>query len=122
MLEVALDAFKTSRQEAMAAEKAAAHDFQQFQSENNVRTAVFNKDLEYKSRNKVKLEFDESTMKNDLKSYEQELSAVDSYMSKLKASCIIKGPSYQEKAAKRDAALKSLKEALSMLMSENAVR
>jgi len=121
MLDVALHDFKTSLQEALAAEKAAALDFQQFRSESNIRIAVFNKDLEYKSRNKVKLEFDESTMKNDLKSYKQELSAVNSYMSKLKVSCTL-GITYQERKAKRQDKLKSLKDCLSILLSENAVR
>lgn len=121
MLDIALNDFKTSLQEALAAEKAAALDFQQFRSQSNIRIAVFNKDLEYKSRNKVKLEFDESTMKNDLKSYEQELTAVNSYMSKLEVSCTL-GITYEERKAKREDELKSLKETLSILLSENAVR
>jgi len=115
LLEIAIDDFKASHKEAMDAEDFAEHDFQRLQSDNSIRMAVFEKDLEYKSRAKVKAEFDESNMKNDLQSYEKELSAVDSYMDKLKASCIVRGPSYEEKKSKREAELKSLKEALSII-------
>lgn len=117
LLEIAIDDFEKLQSESQEAEDAAAMDFDQMQEESTVRTAVFQKDLEWKSRTKVKLEFDESTMKNDLKSYKQELSAIDTYLEKLKASCSIKGPSYAEKKAKRDAELTSLKEALSYLAS-----
>jgi len=57
-------------------------------------------------------------MSNDLKSYQKELKAIGTYMSKLQASCSIKGPSYAEKKAKREEELKSLKEALKYLASE----
>jgi len=117
LLEIAIDDFEKLRSETQEAEESAAMDFDQLQEEGTVRTTVFQKDLEWKSRTKVKLEFDESTMKNDLKSYEQELSAINTYLEKLRASCSIKGPSYTEKKAKREAELTSLKEALAYLAS-----
>jgi len=115
LLEIAIDDFKGLHKEAMVFENLAEHDFQILQSDNKIRMAVFEKDLEYKSRAKVKGEFDESNMKNDLKNYEKESAAVDSYMDKLKASCIVRGPSYEERKSKREAELKSLKEALSII-------
>jgi len=115
ILELAVEDFEGLYRDTKQAEEVAAKDFRELENENSVRAAVFKKDLEWKTRTKVKLEFDESTMQNDLKSYERELLAIDTYMAKLKASCIVKGPSYEEKKAKREEELKSLKEALSAI-------
>jgi len=117
ILEIAVEDFKELYTSTKEAEEADAKDFNESQSEGAIRVAVFKKDLEYKTRTKVKLEFDGTTMANDLRSYEKELTAISTYMDKLKASCTIKGPSYAEKKAKRDAELKSLKEALTFLTS-----
>merc|ERR1719456_1156413 len=115
ILEIAIDDFNKLHSETKEAEEAAAKDFKEQNEESQVRKAVFEKDLEWKSRTKVKLEFDQATMTNDLKSYEKELTAIDTYMDKLKASCIVKAPSYAEKKERREAELKSLKEALEFL-------
>merc|ERR1719498_1951555 len=115
ILEIAIDDFKKLYTETKEAEEAAAKDFKESQDESQVRAAVFNKDLEWKSRTKVKLEFDQATMTNDMKSYENEKTAIDNYMEKLKASCIVKGPSYAERKERREAELRSLKEALTYL-------
>merc|ERR1719235_1948607 len=103
LLEIALDDFKKLHADTKETEDAAAKDFAEMQSESGVRQAVFKKDIEWKSRTKVKLEFDQSTMTNDLKSYQKELVAIDTYLDKLQGSCIVKGPSYEEKKAKREA-------------------
>jgi len=118
ILEIAIDDFKKLYAETKEAEDAAAKDFKEAQNESAVRKAVFEKDLEWKGRTKVKLEFDQATMTNDLKSYEKELTAIDTYMDKLKASCIVKGPSYSERKERREEELKSLKEALEYLKGE----
>jgi len=118
ILEIAIDDFKKLYSETKESEEAAEKDFKETTSEDQVRTAVFQKDLDWKSRTKVKLEFDQATMTNDLKSYKTELVAIDNYMEKLRASCIVKGPSYEEKKAQRESELKSLKEALTFLVSQ----
>jgi len=118
ILEIAIDDFKKLYSETKESEEAAEKDFKETTSEGQIRTAVFQKDLDWKSRTKVKLEFDQATMTNDLKSYKTELVAIDNYMEKLKASCIVKGPSYEEKKAQRESELKSLKEALTFLANQ----
>jgi hypothetical protein len=70
----------------------------------------------------VKLEYDEVNMNNDLKSYEKESSALADYMDKLKAQCIVKGPSYEERKARREEELANLKEALTYLSERNTPR
>jgi len=122
ILEIAIDDFKKLHAETKEAEEAAAKDFTETQNESQIRAAVFQKDLEWKSRTKVKLEFDQATMSNDLKSYQKELTAIDGYMEKLKTSCSVKGPSYEEKKERRDNELKSLKEALTYLKGQGVSR
>jgi len=117
ILEIAIDDYKKLYYDTKDDEDASAKDFKTLRDESAVRAAVFEKDLEWKSRTKVKLELDQSTMKNDLKSYQNELSAIDTYIGKLKASCIVKGPSYAEKKAKRASELSSLKDAYKFLKS-----
>lgn len=70
----------------------------------------------------MKLEYDEVTMRNDLKSYEKESAALEDYLEKLKAQCTIQGPTYEEKKAKREAELASLKDALNYLNNQGASR
>jgi len=118
ILEIAIDDFSKLYKDTKEAEEAAERDFKDMQQETEIRTAVFEKDQEWKTRSKVKMEFDEATMKNDLKSYEKELTAIESYLEKLKASCVVKGPSYEEKKARREAELTSLKEALTFLAGQ----
>jgi len=122
LLEIAISDFEDQLEEAKESEETSGHDFQEFQSESGVRVAVFQKDLEYKDRRRVKLEYDEVTMRNDLKSYEKESSALEDYLEKLKAQCIVKGPSYEERKAKREAELANLKEALTYLRETNSPR
>jgi hypothetical protein len=122
ILEIAIDDFAKLYEDTKEAEEVAAKDFKDMQDESEIRKAVFQKDLEWKGRTKVKLEFDQATMKNDLKSYEKELMAINSYMDKLKASCIVKGPSYEERKQAREAKLASLKEALTYLTESGVSR
>jgi|Transcript_95016 hypothetical protein len=122
LLEIAISDFEDQLEEATQSEEISEHDFQEFQSESEVRAAVFQKDLEYKDRRRVKLEYDEVTMRNDLKSYEKESAALEDYLEKLKAQCTIQGPTYEEKKAKREAELASLKDALNYLNNQGASR
>jgi len=118
ILEIAQDDFTKLHRETVEAEDAAAKDFKELNGESLVRQAVFQKDLEWKSRTKVKLEFDQTTMNNDLKSDQKELVAIDAYMDKLKASCVVQPVSYEDRKSKREAELASLKEALSALNAQ----
>jgi hypothetical protein len=122
LLEIAISDFQEQLEEAEQAEEVSARDFKEFQSESGVRMAVFKKDLEYTDRRRVKLEYDEVNMNNDLKSYEKESSALADYMDKLKAQCIVKGPSYEERKARREEELANLKEALTYLSERNTPR
>merc|ERR1719456_210467 len=58
LLEIAIDDFSKLYEETKAAEDAAEKDYKQMSDEGNVRVAVFQKDAEWNTRTKVKLEFD----------------------------------------------------------------
>jgi hypothetical protein len=118
ILEIAIEDFRQLYAEIRDAEDAAERDYRDMKSESEIRQATFQKDLEWKSKRKVKLEFAQTTMNNDLKSYEQELSAINTYNAELQASCVVKGPSYEERKARREAELASLREALDALKSQ----
>merc|ERR1719262_1479758 len=59
ILEIAIDDFNKLHAETKEAEEAAAKDYKEQSEETEVRKAVYEKDLEWKSRSKVKMEFDQ---------------------------------------------------------------
>jgi chromosome segregation ATPase len=118
LLEIAISDFEKQLKEAEEAEEISKRDYQEFKSDSEVRLAVFQKDLEYTDRRRVKLEYDEAQMTNDLKSYEKEAAALKDYMQKLKAQCVVQGPTYEERQAKMTAELANLKDALKYLSEQ----
>jgi chromosome segregation ATPase len=115
ILEIAIQDFADLQDETEQAEATGAQQFKELMQESEVKSAVFSKDLEYRNRNKVKLEGDKMHADSDLKNYQKELAAVEQYLDKLKASCIAKPDSYEERKARREKELASLKEALQYL-------
>jgi hypothetical protein len=120
ILEVAEQDYTDLAQAAELSETEAANEFKEFMNQNEVRLATFEKDLEYKSRSKVRLEGELLRSEADLKSYTKELEAVESYLAQLEAQCIGKVDSYDERQARREKQLVSLKEALAYLTGEGA--
>jgi septal ring factor EnvC (AmiA/AmiB activator) len=118
ILEVAMQDYSELQQQAELSETESQNDYNEFANENQVREAVFEKDLEYKSRNKVQLEGDLMRASADLKSYEKELEAVNQYLAQLQSQCVGKVDSYQERKDRREKQLGSLKEALDYLTGE----
>jgi len=119
ILELAIDDFDKLYVEAKKAAKEATAEFNRMQRESVVRKAVFEKDLELNSQKVAALERDQHLMEQDIKSDKKELQTLGSYWEKLQASCVIKGLSYTERKAKRDAELDSLNEVLSYLTKED---
>jgi len=115
ILEVALCDYEEMEKELTLTEQKAQMDYNNFMGDAKVRQSVFEKDLDYKKRSKVKLESAKSRAGNDLQGYKKELDAINTYFATLKATCTIKGDSYEERKARRTELLKSLKEALNYL-------
>jgi len=118
LLEVALEDYADLLRETELTESTSARAFKEMMDESDVRRAVFTKELEYKSRTKVKLEHDLMRANADKKSYQKELEAVKSYLDKLTSACTTKPDSYEERKARRESEIKSLKEALAFLNGE----
>jgi len=122
ILEIAVEDFAELESSTRLEEKKAEKMFKDLMLETRIRTAQFEKDVEYKTREKVKLEGDQARTEADLKSYEKELTAVGEYLDQLKASCIAKSEPYADRKARREAELASLKEALDFLNGEGATQ
>jgi len=115
ILEIAKEDFAELEKNAQLEENKSGEMYKELTQELEIRTATFEKDLEYKSRTKVKLEAETSRTTADKDSYEKELSAVNEYLAKLKDQCIAKAEPYEERKARREKELASLKEALDFL-------
>lgn len=72
-------------------------------------------EIKYKTKELTALKRKLSQLSSDLASVEDELDAVTEYYSRIKESCTITPESYASKAAKREAEIAGLKEALKIL-------
>jgi len=120
ILEIAVEDFAELEANTRLEETKAQKMFKDLMLETRIRTAQFEKDVEYKTREKVKLEGDKARTEADLKSYQKELDAVGEYLEQLKSSCIARSEPYEDRKARREAELQSLKDALDYLNGEAA--
>lgn len=120
ILEIALQDFTELEEETQLEETKAEQMFKDLTLETRIRTAQFKKDVEYKTREKVKIEGDQARAQADLKSYQKELSAVREYLDQLKAQCIAKADPYEVRKARREKELQGLEEALQFLNGETS--
>lgn len=115
ILEIAQADFAQLEEEAVAEETASARMYKQMTSELQIQMASFTKDVEYKTRSKIKYEASMARNTADKNSYDKELAAINDYMDKLKGECIAKVEPYEERKARREQELESLKESLQYL-------
>lgn len=115
LLELAQADFAELEKDAAAEQKKSAEMYKQMTNEIQIRIVVFTKDVEYKTRAKIKLEAAAARNNADKDSYQQELSAINDYMEKLKGDCIAKAEPYEDRKAAREKELASLKDALTYL-------
>jgi hypothetical protein len=115
ILEVAVDDYQKLYDDTKLNEDTAANEFKEMMNQNEVAIAKFDKDLEYKGNAKIKLESAVMHMREDKKSYSEELSAIDEYIAKLKEQCIVKPDTYEERKQRREQEIEGLKGALAAL-------
>jgi DNA repair exonuclease SbcCD ATPase subunit len=118
ILEIAIQDFADLEAEARQEETKAAKMFKDLMLETRIRTAQYQKDVEFKTREKIKLEGEQARSEADLKSYEKELQAVTEYLAQLKAQCVAKVDPYEVRKARREKELEGLKEALTYLTGD----
>jgi len=120
ILEIALQDFTELEEDTELEETKAEQMFKDLTLETRIRTAQFKKDIEYKTREKVKTEGNQARAAADLQSYEKELRAFGAYLDQLKAQCIAKADPYEVRKERREKELKGLQDALEFLTGGSA--
>jgi len=118
MLEVCESDFARLEADTQAGEDASAGEYEKFMSDSAEDKAVKTTNQKHKSEMKVKAESALQTAKQDLTSVTAELDAAMEYYEKLKPSCVDAGESYEERVARRDEEIQSLREALKILSAD----
>merc|ERR1719266_3198214 len=77
-------------------------------------------DLKFKTKEVKGLKKAIADLTSDRETISNELAAVNEYYAKLKDRCVAKPETYEERKARREAEIRGLKEALSILESETA--
>merc|ERR1719389_7488 len=115
MLEVCESDFARLEADTTSGEDAAQPEFSTFTSDSAVDKAEKSASMKHKEEMKVKDESALQTAKKDLEGVTAELDAAMEYYEKLKPSCVDAGESYEERVARREEEIQSLKEALKIL-------
>lgn len=118
ILEVVESDFAKSLAAEETAEDDAAAEYEQISQENKVTKTLKEQDVKYKTAEAKSLDKAISEFTSDRDTADSELSAVLDYYSKIKERCIAKPETYEQRAARREAEIAGLKEALSILEDE----
>lgn len=119
MLEVILSDFATLETETTTAENMAQEAFERFQADSKRSNAVKSKEVEMLQADKMEADHNAKQAKRDLSSTDDEMRAAQRGWEALKPQCIDEGVSHEERAAKRQEEIDSLKEALQMLQPQD---
>merc|ERR1719271_1527907 len=115
ILEVIMSDFVRLETETTAAEDRAAEEFTKFTRDSSQSKAVKSTDMKHKLNSKTTKQGDLEEAKKDLKGTQEELDSAEEYFEKLKPSCVEAGESYEERVARREEEIESLKDALKIL-------
>merc|ERR1719181_853493 len=121
ILEVCESDFATGLAKEETEEADAEAAYEKMTQENAVTKTLKDQDVKYKTQEFTGLDKAVSDMSSDLATEQSELAAVNEYYAKVKDRCIAVPESYEERAAKREAEIKGLKQALSVLESETVL-
>jgi chromosome segregation ATPase len=121
ILEVCESDFATDLAKVETAEADSQSTYDTLTQEYKVTKAKKDQDVKYKTQEFTSLDKTVSELSSDRETAGTELAEVEEYLSKLKDRCIAKPESYAERKARRDAEIKGLKEALSVLENETAL-
>jgi len=120
ILEVCESDFATNLAKEEAEEADAAESYEKVTQENKVSKAMKEQDVKYKFAEATSLDKTISELSSDRDTTNSELSAVMEYYGQIKGRCIAKPESYEDRKGRREAEIKGLKEALSILQGEAA--
>jgi len=119
MLEVIASDFARLESDTSTAEDSAADEYKTFTGDSAVDRAAMAQDSDNKSKLQTRKAGELTATNKDLKGAQTELDAALAYYDKLKPTCVDAGVSYEERVARREAEIQSLKEALNILNGED---
>jgi len=119
MLEVIQSDFARLEAETKAAENAGQKEYDEFMNDSEVDKAQKSSDIDHKTKMHQDQSGSMAEKKSDLEGTQKELTAAIAYYDKLKPSCVDSGVSYEDKVARREEEIQSLKEALQILNGED---
>merc|ERR1712060_863612 len=117
-LEVIESDFTKSLAGRTADEDSAQSEYEKMSKENQLTKVAKEKDVQYKSEERTRLESDIAATTTDRENVQNELDSVNEYLAELNKMCVAKAETYEERAARRAAEIAGLKEALDILNSE----
>merc|ERR1719253_2117531 len=115
MLEVILSDFVRLDEETTSEEASASRQYDEFSSDAASDRAVKSQAADTKTKTKTKKEKELNQAREDLARTQTELDAAMEYYAELKTSCVDADVSFQERVARRQDEIESLKEALKIL-------
>lgn len=121
ILEVVESDFAANLAKEETEEADAQSEYEKVTQENAVTKTLKDQDVKYKSQEAKSLDATVAEYSSDRETASTELSAVLDFYSKIKERCISKPETYAERARRREAEIKGLKEALSILEDETAL-
>jgi chromosome segregation ATPase len=108
------------KDEAEASENSAADAYTKMKNENEVLRASRASEIKGKEQESTRLAGMIADLGSDIKGTGEELDATLAYLEKLKGSCVHEVMSFEERAAKMQAEIKGLQQALEILENETA--
>merc|ERR1719183_1005819 len=120
LLEVVESDYSKGLAEMIAVEDAAVADHYKQSMQNQVTKKMKEQDVKYKTKEYTGLDKAVTEHTSDRDGAQEELDAVLDYLEKLDDMCIAKPETYGERAARREAEIDGLRQALSILESETA--
>merc|ERR1719469_848746 len=121
ILEVVESDFATNLAKEETEEADAQSQYEKVSQENSVTKTLKDQDIKYKTQEAKSLDTTVAEVSSDRETSNAELSAVLDFYSKMKDRCIAKPETYEERSRRREAEIKGLKDALSVLEDETAL-
>jgi len=121
ILEVCESDFAKNLAKEESEEADAQSEYEKVSQENAVTKESKEQDVKYKSQESASLQATVVEQSGDRATARSELDAVLEFYGKIKERCIAKPEAYEDRKARRDAEIKGLKEALSILENETAL-
>jgi len=118
LLEVCESDFTKGLAEMTSTEQTAASEYDRETKENEITKATKDQDVKYKTKEAKGLDKAVAEATADRSGVQEELDAVNQYYKGIKARCIAKAETYEERVKRRAAEIAGLKEALNILEGE----